>query len=76
MFGQSAQKQGAVLVSVVFARVTLQQFVGTVRVHEWLLMKTNGSLAVTKAQLILAVKTVMTPTAGRLEGWVVSRLNS
>lgn len=60
------------MVSVVFTRVALQQFVGTVRAHEWPLMKTNGSLAVTKAQLILAVKTLVTPTdpqtAGRWGG--------
>lgn len=63
MFRRSAQKQGNVLVGVVFAHVPLQKFVGTVRAHEWPLMKTNGSLAVAKAQLILAVKTVVTPTA-------------
>lgn len=31
-------------------------------------MKTNGSLAVTKAQLILAAKTFVTPTAPQTAG--------
>lgn len=68
MFRRSAQKQGNVLVSVVFAYVALQKFVGAVRAHEWPLMKTNGSLAVTKAPLILAVKTVVTPQPLRQAG--------
>lgn len=52
----------------VFARVALEQSVGVLRAREWPLMKTNGSLAVTKAQLLLAVKTVVTPTAPQTAG--------
>lgn len=57
-------------------RVALERFVGALRARERALMKTNGSLAVAKAPLILAVKTVVTPAAPQTAGGAAGGLTT